>query len=991
MTKMNKEAQKIDFKKIEKKWQKVWADNEVFEAKEIEKKKKFYILEMFPYPSSSGLHMGHALNYTIGDIFARYKKMQGFNILHPMGFDSFGLPAENAAIKAKSHPKKFTEEAIKNYIKQMKNLGISYDWSREIETHKPEYYKWDQWIFLKMFEKGLVYKKKSPVNWCPECNTVLANEQVQGGKCWRHEETNVEIKHLEQWYLKITEYAEELYDSLNKLTDWPETIKTLQRNWISKSEGTEVVFKINNENWKIFTTRPDTLFGVTFLVVSAQHARLMDFVSKEKKLEVEKFVRKLNSVKEEDIEKLNKEGVFTGSYAEHPLTKEKIPVWVGNFVVADYGSGIVMAVPAHDQRDFEFAKKYGLQINPVMSSEEEKNGAQDLLESEFKKFVEKAKKEKKEFILSGGFSIRILRGVRYRNHKDIDILIPKKDFAFWKNYFTNNGYEDWREPGDNKRDYSNYALYTKEINGFDIEFDIFTIEKDEHGYFDREWGKKRYWNINFEDITSFDYNGAEIKLSTKLTSFRDVPENRNKKKLALDSCFALEKAYEGTGILMNSEAFSDLFSSEAKEHITKALEEKKLGNHATNFKLRDWLISRQRFWGTPIPIINCSVCGSVPISEEDLPVVLPDKIKFEKVKNPLIEYGKFVNTNCPKCGGKAKRETDTMDTFVNSSWYYLRYCDPKNKNEIFDKRKVSYWCPIDLYIGGKEHACLHLIYIRFYTKFLRDLGLLKFDEPALRLFNQGFLLGPDGEKMSKSKGNVIVPEIVSEKYGIDTARLFLVSIASPDKDIIWSENGVEGSLKFIRKIFDYAKNLKIGKTSEKLESKINKTIKQVTDDIEYLKYNFAVIKLRSLFESLENEISKQDFEKCVKLLSPICPHIAEELWSKLGNKSILSSESWPSYDGSKINEKFEKTEELTEKTVSDILNIFKIVSERENKEVEKVYLYVLPHELENYSEKEISIRINKPVKIFSVSDKNKYDPQGKSSKAKPNKPAIYVE
>ncbi len=815
---------KVDFLKIEKRWQKRWEEEKAFEANEDSKKKKFYVLEMFPYPSSSGLHMGHALNYTIGDIFARYKRMQGFNVLHPIGFDSFGLPAENAAIKAKSHPKKFTEEAIKNYIKQMKSLGISYDWSRVVETHKPDYYKWDQWIFLKMYEKGLVYRKKSPVNWCPKCNTVLANEQVQGGKCWRHEDTNVEVKHLEQWYLKITEYANELYEDLNKLDDWPELIKTLQRNWINRSEGTEVIFKVNGRGWKVFTTRPDTLFGVTFLVISAQHPELASLVTKEQAGKVENFIKKINSVKEEDLDTMNKEGVFTGSYAEHPLTKQKIPIWAGNFVLADYGSGMVMAVPAHDQRDFEFAKKYDLPIQIVIS--------------------------------------------------------------------------------DNGKKYG-------------------------------------------------------------------------------------EKAYEGPGILVNSEGFDGLLSAEAKIHITKALELKKLGKSVTNFRLRDWLISRQRFWGTPIPIVYCDKCGTVPVSEKELPVKLPEDIKFEEVKNPLVNYDKFVNVKCPNCKGNARRETDTMDTFVNSSWYYLRYCDPDNKKEIFGKEKESYWCPIDFYIGGKEHACSHLIYIRFYTKFLRDIGLLKFGEPAKRLFNQGFLLGEDGEKMSKSKGNVVLPEEVSKKYGIDTARLFLVSVAGPDKDIVWSDNGAEGSLRFVKKLLEFVSNFKEKPTSRKVQSKLNKTIKLVTEDIEYLKYNFAIIKLREFFDKID-DISRKDLEKFVKLISPFCPHIAEELWSKLGNDSLVSLESWPEFDESKIDEELEKAGQFSDQLVADILNIMRIMKEK-GEEAEKVFIYALPKENPLYSEKEISIRVNKPVRIFSVADKNKHDPQGKSSKAKPGKPAIFVE
>ncbi|MBX4212031.1 leucine--tRNA ligase [Candidatus Pacearchaeota archaeon] len=815
-----------DFAKIEKKWQKAWEDKKAFEVKEDKKKQKYYVLEMFPYPSGTGLHMGHAHNYNIGDIYSRFKRMQGFNVLHPMGFDSFGLPAENAAIKAKSHPKKFTEEAIANFIRQMKDLGLSYDWSRMVETHKPDYYRWDQWIFLKMYEKGLVYRKKSPVNWCPKCNTVLANEQVIGGKCWRHEDTNVEIKHLEQWFFKITHYADEIYEDLNKLDDWPELIKRLQRNWIGKSEGAEIDFIINKEKWKIFTTRPDTIFGVTFLVISAQHPRLMDIVTSEQKAKVQGFVKKLHSVKEEDLDKMEKEGVFTGAYASHPLTGEKIPVYAGNFVLADYGSGMVMGVPAHDERDYEFAKKYKLPI----------------------KYVVKPEKAEK-----------------------------------------------------------------------------------------------------------------------------------------------IEGAYEGVGILVNSDSFNGLQTAEAKEHIIKVLETKKLGKKVINFRLRDWLISRQRFWGTPIPIVYCDKCGVVPVPEKDLPIVLPEKIEFKGVSNPLLQYKPFLEAKCPNCKGPARRETDTMDTFVNSSWYFLRYCDSHNDKKIFDSAKANYWCPIDVYVGGKEHACLHLIYFRFYTKFLRDLGLINFGEPARRLFNQGFLLGPDGERMSKSKGNVILPEVVSKKYGIDVARLFLVSIASPDKDIMWSDEGIDGTFRFLKRVFSYVSNMKEGKTSKKIESKIHSTIKKITEEIENFKYNLAVIRLRELFESFEHEsIAKSDFNLFIRLLSPFAPHLSEELWQIIGNKGFVSLAPWPEADEKKIDEKFEQAEKSADKTVSDILNVLRIVDEKKGK-ANKVYVYVMPFELEYYDSNELTKRVGKPVMVFSVSDKKKHDPQGKASKAKPGKPGIYVE
>ena len=575
----------LDFSKIEKKWQEKWEKKKAFEVKEgKDKKKKYYVLEMFPYPSGAGLHVGHALNYTIGDIYARYKRMNGFNVLYPMGYDAFGLPAENAAIKAGENPLKYTKDSMKNFMMQQKALGLSYDWSRLVVTCEPEYYMWNQYFFLKFFENGLVYKKKSAANWCSKCNSVLANEQVHGGKCWIHHDNDVYIKQLEQWFIKTTDYADELLLMVKGLK-WPERIKLMQENWIGKSHGSEIDFEISGEKWPIFTTRADTIYGVTFMVVSAQHPRLMELVTSGQKKEVDNFLKKIKSVSEKDAEELEKEGAFTGSYAINPVTNEKIPVYCGNFVVADYGSGMVMAVPSHDQRDFEFAKKYKIPIRVVINPD------------------------------------------------------------------------------------------------------------------------------------SYELNSEKMS-----------------------------RAYTGDGRLVNSGGFNGWSNREAIDEIVKLLEKKKLGRKTINYKLRDWLVSRQRYWGTPIPLVYCDKCGVVGVNERDLPVKLPEKVKFG-IGNPLETSHYFVETKCPKCHGKAKRETDTMDTFFDSSWYYLRYCDNKNKKQAFDNKKVDYWMNVDQYIGGAEHACMHLIYARFFTKALRDLGYLKFDEPFERLFNQGMLHGNDGNKM----------------------------------------------------------------------------------------------------------------------------------------------------------------------------------------------------------------------------------------------------
>ena len=744
-----------------------------------------------------------------------------------MGYDSFGLPAENAAIQEKIHPKKFTEKSINHFIKQQKEFGLSYDWSRIIATHKPEYYKWNQFFFLKFLEKGLVYRKKAPVNWCPKCNTVLANEQVHRGKCWRHPDTDVEIKQLEQWFIKTTDYVEELLDMVDNLK-WPDKIKVMQKNWIGKSQGTEIDFEVEGKKWSVFTTRPDTIYGVTFMVISAQHPRLTEFVKKEQKKEVETFLKKIKSVSEKDKEELEKEGVFTGSYAVNPINGGKVPVYAGNFVVADYGSGMVMAVPAHDQRDFEFSVKYNIPVK---------------------------------------------------------VVIEPKDFE----------------------------IYSRKGQ--------------------------------------------------------------------------LPRAYTGEGTLVNSGKFNGIGNKKAIEKITKHLEKKKLGRKLLQYKMRDWLISRQRYWGTPIPVVYCEKCGIVPVPEKELPVILPEKVKFGK-GNPLKTNKSFLETKCPQCKEKARRETDTLDTFFDSSWYYLRYCDSKNKRVAFDKKKIGYWMPVNQYIGGAEHACMHLLYARFFTKALRDLGFLEFDEPFIKLFNQGMLHGSDGFVMSKSRGNTISPEKISEKYGIDTARLFLISIASPDKDIQWSEKGIEGSFRFISRIMNYFKDLKFGKADARTESKLNKTIKEVTTDIEDFRYNLAVIKIREFFSVLPDSTGKDVIEKFLRILHPFCPHITEEFWQQIGNKSFISLEKWPVADEKKIDQNLERQEQEVENLIKDINHVKEIIKIRPK----KAFVYVLPGEkayVENLDT--IKKRTGLDILIYSVNDKGKYDPENKSKKVKPGKPGIYLE
>ncbi|MCF7872069.1 HAD-IA family hydrolase [Candidatus Woesearchaeota archaeon] len=1074
--------EKINHKQITEKWQTKWEEKQAFKADEKSKKPKYYVLEMFPYPSASGLHMGHALNYTIGDIYARFKRMQGFNVLYPMGFDSFGLPAENAAIKNRRHPKEFTEEAIKNYIKQMKSLGLSYDWDRMIQTHTPEYFKWDQWIFLQMYKKGLVYKKESSVNWCPKCNTVLANEQVHNGKCWRHEDTEVEVKKLAQWYLKITEYADELYEGIKKLENWPELIKKLQTNWINKSYGSEIIFEIPNQKtifvdavhtlvdekgnvnielkkfldslpnkkivltnakkelhtklfskinyeiftqefnpskenpkyyetllkkyalksenviyfehgeeakksaesigikthlynqdipkvkeflkkelnskWPVFTTRPDTLMGVTFLVVAANHPKLNQLITKEQKEEVEKFKKTIHSIKAEDIDQMEKEGVFTGSYAIHPLTGEQIPVYAGNFVLADYGSGMVMAVPAHDQRDYEFAKKYNIPIKQVIkpknqnciivhgsNANEEKamnpcrenerhwkpwlkkelekvgmNVSNELYPSDWKPNYEEWKKifEKNNInensILIGhsagcAFILRYLQETKKKVHK---VVLAAPAYV-----------EDERT----KRitDLYSFNLSSKTKNCLDSLSIIYSDDDNK----DIIKSVKEINKILGGKITELKGKGHLTEGDMKTKEFPELL------KEVLDQ----KQAYTEHGILVNSYEFDGLESEKAKEIITKKLEVIEKGKQTVNFRLRDWLISRQRYWGTPIPIYYDENNKPKPVPEEMLPITLPEDVTFEEGKGNPLETSKSHKINIE--GKEYRLETDTMDTFVNSSWYYLRYTDPKNNETPFTSQKADYWCPVDTYIGGKEHACMHLIYIRFYTKFLRDIGLLNFDEPAKKLFNQGMLQGPDGEKMSKSKGNIILPETVSEKFGLDSARMFLVSQASPDKDINWSDKGAEGSQRFLNKIINFIENYKETKTqietNSKVKNKLHATIKNVTENIENMKYNIAIIQIRELFEHLEKGISKTDLECYIKLLAPFCPHTAEELWEKLGNKKLISLEKWPKHNEDLIDEKLDYLDESIDNLKEDLRQLLKLLG-KENPEKIKIIL-----------------------------------------------------
>jgi len=749
---------------VERKWQTFWAENKSFRSLPDPSRKKCYILEMFPYPSGK-IHMGHVRNYSIGDVIARFRRMQGYNLLHPMGWDAFGMPAENAAIKHGVHPAKWTYENIKAMRVQLKQLGLSYDWDREVATCDPGYYRWEQLVFLKMYEKGLVYRKESSVNWCSSCRTVLANEQVEGGRCWRCD-SDVTQKQLSQWFFRITRYADELLSFCDRLPGWPERVITMQKNWIGKSYGVEVEFPVQGREEKIliFTTRPDTLFGATFMSMAPEHPMVFSLTAPEQKADVEAFIERMRRTDKivrtsEDVEK---EGVFIGSFAVNPMTGKPIPIYIANFVLMEYGAGAVMAVPAHDQRDFEFAKKYGIPIQVVI------------------------------------------------------------------------------QPPDR------------------------TLRPEE-----------------------------------------------------------MAEAYTEPGIMVNSDQFIGLDSETAKQKITEEIKIRGIGDRTINYRLRDWGISRQRYWGAPIPMVYCDSCGIVPVKEEDLPVVLPEDVAFTGTGgSPLDSHAEFVRTRCPACKRPARRETDTMDTFVESSWYFLRYASMVRDQGPFDRKEAEYWMPVDQYIGGIEHAVMHLLYSRFFTKVLRDLGMISLNEPFVNLLTQGMVI-KDGAKMSKSKGNVVDPDFLISRYGADTARLFSLFAAPPEKDLEWSDQGVEGTYRFLhrvwRLVFTYAERLgKIPKDAViggvlpdsvmAVRRKTHQTIRKVTHDLDgRFHFNTAIAAIMELVnlllqtqqESFTEEtlpVLRESLEALALMLAPFAPHIAEEMWEALGHTGGIGEVFWPVYD-----------------------------------------------------------------------------------------------
>lgn len=756
------------FQEVEKKWLKRWEDSNLHKTGEDPNKENYYVLEMFPYPSGN-LHMGHVRVYSIGDVIARYKRMKGYNVLHPMGWDAFGLPAENAAIKhGNIHPREWTWDNIANMKEQMKAMGLSYDWDREVTTAAEDYYKWTQWFFTQMFQDDLAYKKESTVNWCPSCETVLANEQVVNESCERCG-TEVEHRDLEQWFLKITDYADKLLDDHELLENWPEKVKLMQKNWIGRSEGTRVTFELPelDKELEVFTTRPDTLFGATYMVLAPEHPYVKELTEgTDKEEEVEEFIEKVNKQKEEERTSADSEkmGLFTGAYAVNPVNGDEIPIYIANYVLMSYGTGAIMAVPAHDQRDFDFARKYDIEIKAVIQ-----------------------------------------------------------------------------------------------------------------------------------------------------------PEDREKKLVGSE----MEEAYAGEGHLINSGKYNGLTVDEAFDKMAEDFSEEGFVEVETNYRLRDWLISRQRYWGAPIPIVYCEECGTVAVPEEDLPVKLPHDVEFSPTgESPLKKVDSFVNTTCPQCGGPAKRETDTMDTFVDSSWYFMRYADPKNDELPFTKENVDQWFPVDQYIGGIEHAILHLLYARFFTKVVHDMDMTDAVEPFTNWLAQGMVL-KDGSKMSKSKGNVVDPKDILAEYGADTARLFILFASPPEKDLEWSNKGVEGAERFLNRVWRFVtENLdlikdadtelnadNLDKEGKTLYRTMHASIKKVTEDIgERLNFNTAISAIMELTnevysylnerssEDINSSLIKEAAENIVLLLAPFAPFITEELWEHLGYEDNVHNASWPEYN-----------------------------------------------------------------------------------------------
>ncbi len=862
-----------NFKDIEEKWQKKWEEEGIYNFKDDPNKEKLYCLEMFSYPSGAKLHLGHWYNFGVADTWARYKRMQGYNVFEPMGFDAFGLPAENYAIKTGIHPRISTEKNIDTMEHQLRKMGAMFDWSHEIVTCREDYYKWTQWMFLQLYKNGLAYKKEAPVNWCDKCKTVLANEQVISGECERCG-TTVIRKNMSQWFFKITKYAEELLQDLDKL-DWPEKTKILQTNWIGKSEGAYVGFKVDgtDEKFTVFTTRCDTLFGATYCVLSPEHELVDKITTPDKKEEVEKY--KLEASKQSEIERTSttkeKTGVFIGAYAINPINNKKIPIYISDYVLSSYGTGAIMAVPAHDERDYEFAKKFNIDIIQVL---EEVTGTPHEDESHKDSIVAVVYDEKNDKYLTINWHDKggrlFIGGTRKDGESPLECAT--------REIREETGYDDIEFVRETFKINHHYYAYNKDKH-FEIESTglLFKLKSDhridqnldEDEVFDVEWVSKDIIDNEIKD---------ELHLKTFAYTLNDT-------------------AMEGDGVHINSGFLDGLNKEDAIKKMGEYLKENNLGELTTTYKLRDWLVSRQRYWGAPIPVVYCDDCGIVPVPEKDLPVVLPDDVEFTPDgESPLKKCESFVKCTCPKCGKEAKREVDTLDTFVCSSWYYLRYPDNLNSNEPFNKELINKMLPVDKYIGGIEHACMHLLYARFFTKALRDMGYLNFDEPFTSLVHQGLILGPDGEKMSKSKGNTVSPDEYVDEYGADVLRGYLMFGFNYVEGGPWSDDGIKSIDKFYQRIGRVVDLITEEDTRySDIDKVLNNTIKSIREDIERFQFNTCIARIMEYTNALSklDKIPRYYIEQLLLVLAPFAPHISEELWNKIGNEFSIHNQKYP--------------------------------------------------------------------------------------------------
>lgn len=946
---------------IEKKWQKKWETSKLYEVKEKAGVKKFYGLIEFPYPSGDGLHVGHIRSNTAMDIIARKRRREGFNVLYPIGWDAFGLPTENYAIKTGIQPALVTKKNSDIFRKQLKSLGFSFDWSREINTTDPNYYRWTQWIFLQLFKKGLAYKKKMAINWCPKDLIGLANEEVVNGNCERCG-TPVEKRELEQWMLAITKYAERLDKDLDKV-DYLEKIKIQQRNWIGKSEGAEIKFKVQSAKFKVgtqftidvYTTRPDTLFGVTYVVLAPEHKLVTEFLKNiENRQEVEDYINKAK--KQTDIERTDagkeKTGVeLKGVKAVNPANNEEVSVWIADYVLAEYGTGAVMAVPAHDERDYAFAKKYGLAIKTVIEPFVFRTEGADAIKKDLPMVERKA----------------IVCIIKHWEKDEFLVSLYKKNG--WKGFIV-GGIENNESLSDagvreiaEETGYKN-ARFIKKLGTIHSQF--FHEVKNVNRYAHFEVAYFELQNDNREEMS------AEEKALHDIVWIKreDIEKTVNREDIAQAwSFFNKGECFTGDGLLANSGKFDGKSSESIKKEITESVG----GQWVTKFKLRDWVFSRQHYWGEPIPLIHCENCalinpegqGIVPVPEKDLPVLLP-KVKNYKPtqtgESPLAAISKWVNVKCPVCKGPAKRETDTMPNWAGSSWYYLRYCDPKNKKAFADFKNLKYWTPVDWYNGGMEHTTLHLLYSRFWHKVLFDLGLVPTEEPYQKRTSHGMILAPDGEKMSKSRGNVINPDELVKSVGADTLRLYEMFMGPFDQPIAWDTNNIAGSRRFIERVWKLREKVEIKECID-ADKIIHKTIKKITDDIEAMRFNTAISALMIAINELEKfaSIGRKQYETILQLLAPFAPHFTEELWSVLGNKKSIHVSLWPVYDpkmvlenevtimiqvNGKIRGSFtaptDTSKEDIEKMVKEVPEIKKWL---EGKEIRKVI--VVPNKLVN--------------------------------------------